>query len=208
MAINFRTLVCMSLVAVVATFFSVDSAYAQGVKAKGGNQKIAFKLKSLSKPDKSCLVASPEFDGRVKGPGRDGGRNKRWASLEASYVSTPDWIDEITFTFHVMSQDSEKTFHYFTTAVSYLNVAKGEHGACVMLPPSAVARFGMPCAFGVEVSIDGDVVGADSEGMGKGTPWWNKLESMPKLKRHSGLLTDRSKTPFGMTFIDEYEAVR
>ncbi len=107
-----------------------------------------------------------------------------------------------------MSRDENKAFHYFTTSVSYLNIAKGEHGACVMLPPSAVARYGTPVAFGVIIECEGEVVGGNSEGLSAGLEWWNKLDDLPKLERHAGLLVDRSKTPFALTYIDEYVAVR
>lgn len=199
----------LSLVVAAIVLLNCDVfAQARPASKTAGAAKVALKIKSLSKPDKSCLVSSPEFDGRVRGPNRNSGRGNKWASLEVDYVTAPDWLDDVTFRFHVMSQDADKVFHYYTCTVSYLNIEKGEHGACVMLPPSAVKRYGAPCAFGVEIEIDGKVVAGDSEGVGKGTPWWTKLESVGKLETHSGLLQDRSKTPFGLTFIDEYEAVR
>lgn len=199
----------LSLVAAVSLFFCAGDAFAQAKSAsKAGGAKAALKIKGLSKPDKTCLVSSPDFDGKVRGPNRNSGRGRKWASLEVDYATAPDWLDEVTIRFHVMCQDAEKTFHYFTCTVSYLNIEKGDHGACVMLPPSVVKRYGAPCAFGVEIEIEGKAVAGDSEGVGKGTPWWTKLESVGKLESHSGLLVDRSKTPFGITYIDEYEAVR
>lgn len=178
-----------------------------GAGAKVGG--IPLKVKQLTKPGNACLVLSPDFDGKVRSPGRNSGTKKRWAALEVEYVTQPDWIDAATFTFHVMSVDDEKVLHYFTTAVSYLDIAKGDHGACVMLAPSTVLRYGTPVAFGVEIEIDGKIVATESEGQGKGTPWWSRLEGgKMKVERHSGYLQDRSKTPFGMTYIDQYEAVR
>lgn len=179
--------------------------------AQSGKAGAALKIRQVTKPGNSCLVLSPEFDGKVKSPGRSSGPKKKWAALEAEYTTSAEWTDAITFTFHVMSMDDEKTYHYYTTTVTYIDVAKGDHGACVMLPPAAVARYGTPMAFAVEVELDGKTVATESDGMGKGTPWWTRLDAMAgkgKLERHSGLLQDRSKTPFGLTFIDQYEAVR
>lgn len=200
---------------------TTGDAYAQvraagasvGVGAKAGaaagKTGVPLKVKQITKTGNSCLVPSPDFDGKVRSPGRNSGTKKRWAQFEVEYVTQPDWIDAITFTFHVMSVDDEKAFHYYTTTVTYIDVAKGDHGACVMLPPSAVLRNGTPVAFGVEVEYDGKVIATESEGMGKGTPWWTKLDAMKgKVERHSGVLQDRSKTPFGLTYIDQYEAVR
>lgn len=182
-----------------------------GAVAQAGKPGAQLKIKQMTKTGNSCLVPSPVFDGNVRSPGRNSSTKKRWAQFEVEYITQPDWIDSITFTFHVMTVDDEKVFHYYTTTVTYLDIAKGDHGACVMLPPSTVLRYGAPVAFGVEIEIDGKTVATESEGMGKGTPWWTRLDAMGgkgKIERHSGQLQDRSKTPFGLTFIDQYEAVR
>lgn len=186
-----------------AAVFFPQTSFAQ---AKGA--KSPLKVKGITAPGKASLVSSPSYENNVKGPGRNSGRGKRWAAVEAEYATQPDWIDELTVTFHVLTKDDENLFHYFTTAVSYLNIAKGEHGACAMLPPSAVARYGTPCAYGVEFELGGKVVDGIASGIAKNTPWWTKLDSMKGLERHSGLLQDRSKTPFALSYIDEYEAVR
>lgn len=190
-------------------FLSTDTLFAQArPAAKPAAGKMALRIKEMPKLGASCLVTSPEIDGRVKSPGR-AVHGKKWAMLEVQYETSPEWIDEITFTFYVMSQDSKtKEYHYFQTAVSYLDVAKGAHGAAVMLPPNAVARYGEPFCFGVEIMIDGEKVAAEASGKGQ-VGWWASLDKLgDRIKRHSGYLQDRSKTPFGVTFIDEYEAVR
>ena len=44
--------------------------------------------------------ASVTIDGKVKSPGHiNRGQNWKWAMLEVKYETSPDWIDEITFTF-------------------------------------------------------------------------------------------------------------
>jgi hypothetical protein len=211
-----KTAMAFALALGALAAFGTNEALAQSAKAgaaQAGKAAPTLKIKQITKPGNSCLVPSPDFDGKVKSPGRSSGPKKRWAALEAEYTTTADWTDAITFTFHVMSMDDEKTYHYYTATVTYVDVAKGDHGACVMLPPTAVLRYGTPMAFGVEVELDGKTVAKESEapGSGKGKPWWEMLDAMAgkgKLERHSGLLQDRSKTPFGLTFIDQYEAVR
>lgn len=200
-----------TIVAMIAAFsavFFASDAFAQG-RAGRAATGTPLKIKGFTGLKNTGLMAAPQFDGKVKGPNRNSGRNKRWAAMEVEYLTAPEWIDEATFTFHVMTRAPKGGYHYFTTSVSYINIAKGEHGACVMLPPNAVARYGMPVAIGAEVEVDGETVAADSDGQGKGTPWWTKLEALgDKLEQHPGLLVDRSETPFGITFTDEYEVVR
>jgi len=208
----FATALAAATMALAVTGDAFAQARTGGATAGAAAAKtsgVVLKVRQLTKPNNSCLVPSPRFDGGVKGPSRSSGTRKRWAALEVEYTTLPDWIDSATFTFHVMSVDDEKNFHYFTTSVTYLDIAKGDHGACVMLAPSTVQRYGTPMAFGVEIEIDGKQVAQESEGQGKGGPWWTRLDGgKMKVERHAGYLLDRSKTPFGLTHIDEYEAVR
>lgn len=208
----FATAIAAATMAIAVTGDAFAQARMGGAAAGAATAKasgVVLKVRQLTKPGNSCLVPSPRFDGGVKGPSRSSGTRKRWAALEVEYTTMPDWIDSATFTFHVMSVDDEKTFHYYTTSVTYLDIAKGDHGACVMLAPSTVLRYGTPVAFGVEIEIDGKQVALESEGQGKGSPWWTRLDGgKMKVERHAGYLLDRSKTPFGLTHIDEYEAVR
>ncbi|MBR3086020.1 MAG: hypothetical protein IKH04_06410 [Kiritimatiellae bacterium] len=208
----FATAIAAATMAIAVTGDAFAQARMGGAAASAATAKasgVVLKVRQLTKPGNSCLVPSPRFDGGVKGPSRSSGTRKRWAALEVEYTTMPDWIDSATFTFHVMSVDDEKTFHYYTTSVTYLDIAKGDHGACVMLAPSTVLRYGTPVAFGVEIEIDGKQVALESEGQGKGSPWWTRLDGgKMKVERHAGYLLDRSKTPFGLTHIDEYEAVR
>lgn len=199
------------IVAAVALLaLGAGSAYGQARAAGAPKADVPLKIEQLSSPGTRCLVPSPIFDGRVRGPNRNSGNKKKWAALEMEYVTRPEWIDSINVTFHVMTMDDSRppAPHYFTTTVTYLDIAQGKHGACVMLPPSIVARYGTPVAFGVEVEVDDRAIGFESEGQGKGTKWWTSLDRVKNLVRHPGLLQDRSKTPFGLTHIDEYEAVR
>lgn len=192
----------------VALVFCASDAYAQG-RASRPAQGTPVKIKGITGLKNTGLMAAPQFDAKVKSPNRNSGRNKRWAAVEVEYLTAPEWLDEATFTFHVLSRDAKGGYHYFTTTVTYINIAKGEHGACVMLPPNVVARYGLPTAVGVEIEIDGEVVAADSDGSGKKGAWWDKLDTLgEKLMQHPELLVDRSKTPFGITFTDEYEVVR
>ena len=210
----------MALAAGAALFIIAEAAFAQAARpAPGaarpvGGAKATLRIKEISKPGKQSLVSSPDVDGKVKSPGHlTRGQNWKWAMLEVKYETAPDWIDEATFTFFVLCQDTKtKEFHLFQTAVSYLDIEKGDHFAAVMLPPNAVKRYGEPVSYAVDITIDGESVAQEALGMGvvKGNIWWPaSIEKLgDRLKRHSGYLKDRSQTPFGVTHIDEYEAVR
>ena len=198
-----------ALAAGAAVLLFVDAAFAQARPA--ASPRAVLRIKDMAKPGRSSLVASPDIDGKVKSPGHiSRGQSWKWAMLEVKYETAPEWIDEATFTFYVLCQDAKsKEYHFFQTAVSYLDVEKGEHFAAAMLPPSAVKRYGEPISYGVDISIDGESVASKALGLG-GEEWW--AASLDKLgdrvKRHSGYLKDRSQTPFGLTHFDEYEAVR
>ena len=189
---------------------SASEAFAQARPA-ARTPKAMLRVKDMSKPGRQSLVSSPDIDGKVKSPGHiSRGQNWKWAMLEVRYETAPEWIDEATFSFHVMCQDAKtKEFHYFQTSVTYIDIAKGEHVAAAMLPPSAVVRYGEPISFGVDIVIDGESVATMSAGAG-GEGWWSAaLDKLgDRVKRHGGYLLDRSKTPFGVTHIDEYEATR
>lgn len=173
--------------------------------------KAAVRVKDMSKPDKQSLVSSPDIDGKVKSPGHVSRPNNawKWAMLEVRYETAAEWTDELTFNFHVMCQNKAGEFHYFQTAVTYIDIVKGDHVAAAMLPPNAVVRYGEPIAYGVEILLAGEKVDSQSTGKVAGEWWTGAIDTLgDKVKRHSGYLQDRSKTPFGVTHIDDYEATR
>jgi len=77
-------------------------------------------------------------------------------------------------------------------------------------------RFGSVIAIACEITADGAPAPAvQSEHSGSDLnaykdDWWKnpKVLDNPVLKRRDGLLLERSKTPFGLINIDDYEAVR
>lgn len=207
----FPKAVSAALLAACALFVSQASDALAQARPAARTPKATLRIKDMSKPGKQALVSSPDIDGKVKSPGHiSRGQNWKWAMLEVRYETAPEWIDEATFSFHVMCQDAKtKEFHYFQTSVTYIDIAKGEHVAAAMLAPSAVVRYGEPISFGVDIIIDGESVATLSAGAG-GEGWWSAaLDKLgDRVKRHGGYLLDRSKTPFGVTHIDEYEATR
>lgn len=206
---NRNLLLSFAAFAAMACIFSSSVAVAAppASKSSGGKKAAsALVVKDLPKLGKAVLVRAPEFDGKVKAPSHRKS-DARWAQFEVEYDTTPDWIDEATFNFYVMLQEPKtKLWHFFQTSVTYLDIAKGAHGAAVYLPPSAVARYGEAKFFRVEITIDGEVVAKKDVGS---EGWVEQMGQLgDRVARHSGYLQDRSKTPFGLTYVDDYEAVR
>jgi hypothetical protein len=163
------------------------------------------RIRDLPKMGRASLVRSPEYQHNVR---RTAGSSRRreWALLEVGYETAPEWIDELSFTFFVMTQDAQRQFNFFEVSVTYVDIERGSHVACVVLPPAAVARFGEPTAFGVEIMAGGERVAVKS--VGAPDEWWKLIGDKPNITRRPGYLVDRSKTPFAWAFMDDYEAVR
>jgi len=165
----------------------------------------AVRIRDMPRMGRSSLVRTPEDQNNVRRT-VGGSKRREWALLEVGYETSPEWVDELTFVFHVMTQDPAKQFHFFETTVVYTDIERGAHAACVVLPPAAIARYGEPSAFGVEVFIGAERIAFKSVGVDG--EWWKLVGDQPNITRQSGYLVDRSKTPFAWAYIDDYEVVR
>jgi len=144
-------------------------------------------------------------------------RPHEWGVFEVSYETIPEWLDEVVVTYYVMAErrgtEAKKEFSFYQTTVRYVDLARGEHLACAVLPPAPLLRNGdQVIGFAVEItSADGTLLDVKSEVSGTLLPadWWKKpevTESKSVVKRDG--LVDRSKTPFGLVNIDDYEAMK
>jgi hypothetical protein len=181
------------------------AAVAVAQQPAAGPARAEVRIRDVPRMGRSALVRTPEFQNNVKRTG-SGVRRREWALFDVSYETAPEWVDEVGFTFHVMTQDAQRQFNYFETSVTYIDLARGDHNACVVLPPAAVARYGEPTAFGVEIFLRGERVALKS--VGAPDDWWKLIADKPNIHRRPGYLVDRSKTPFALAFIDDYEVVR
>ena len=145
------------------------------------------------------------------------GRAHEWAVFDVTYDTAPEWMNEVVVTYYLMAErhgaEAKKEISFYQTTVRYVDVARGEHTACAVLPPAALLRYGDQfMGFAVEISsADGVVLDSKSEVAGTTLPldWWKKpefTESKSVVKRDS--LVDRSKTPFGLINIDDYEVMK
>lgn len=183
--------------------------------AGGAAERDILRVRRFPKPSKALLLRTPEYNTSVA---RSGGsrRPREWMVHETNYETRPEWIDSLDFSYTVMMEnrtpDGKKEFNLFQATIRYSDIAKGEHIACVVLPPPATARFGEIAGIALEITMDGNIIETQSEVKIDGLPaeWWKnpRVLDNPNVVRRPGYLVDRSKTPFGLINIDNYEMVK
>lgn len=189
---------------------------AQQEEAADGEDEGRVKIERMPSPGKASMIRTPEFNVNVNGlQSPVSSRRREWALFEIKYSTSARWMDELTFTYHLLTKGKDDKgqlqFSYYTLAVRYQDIPKGDHMSCVALPPSQVERYGQPVALALEISGKSEVLAAEEKtsGMTLGKEWWknSKIMDDPKLKRRNGLV-DRSKTPFFLINSDDYEVVQ
>lgn len=129
---------------------------------------------------------------------------KDWFMINAQYDSSPDWIDEITFTYYVLIRgrtSDQPKYTLLTGDVTYVNVQKGRHLSDMYLHPSTLSRYGEVQSIAVIVKVQGRVVAMGSEPSST-QRWWEQLSPV------QGLVLNRMQTPFAMIGFDSYEAIK
>ncbi len=175
----------------------------------------SVKIERFPAPGKASMVRSPEFNVNANGLQPPlSARKREWALFEIKYSTSAKWMDELSFTYHVLTKGKDEkgadAFNYFTTTVRYVDIPKGEHMSAVALPPSTVERHGAPVALALEIVGDSNVLDSKSESaMSLPKEWWkdSKVMDDQRMHRRSGLV-DRSKTPFALINPNDYEVVQ
>jgi len=212
--------VCALLAGAGAAFLAVERAGAQtrlagpavGAPAKAN----VLRIRRMPKPGRVAMVRTPEFQTSLGRSSRSR-KPREWALFEVEYETAPEWLDALDFSYSVMTRakaaDGKDAYSLFQLRVTYIDIQKGEHTSCVVLAPNTVARFGEPVAVAVEVYQDGNLLAVETEAadahLQKAKEWWKNKEIVdnPIVKRREGLL-ERSKTPFALINMDDYEAVK
>jgi len=184
-----------------------------------------LKIKTMPKPGKQLLVQTPDFQIRGATPrALSRGKPRDWAVIDVDYeTKTPQkvgWVDNVSATFYVLTEtttpERTKEFSFYSLTVRYMNVPDGEHRAGVVLAPSTLERYGSIVAIACEITADGAAAPVTQsehtapELNANKDDWWKnpKILDSPITKKRDGLLLERSKTPFGLINMDDYEAVR
>lgn len=223
---------CVFCATVLAALLMVDPVLAQlrtgtggrlsttgptkvGQPGKAGEEKV--EIKRFPPPNKTAMVRTPEFNAAVTGgQPKISKRPREWALFEVKYSTPAKWMDELSFTYHVMTKgkddDGKDAYSYYTLTLRYINIPKGDHMSSVALPPSMVERYGEPISLALEiVGKDGSVLATQSETIINypTKEWWkdSNVLDKPQVSRRTGLM-DRSKTPFALVNADDYEVVQ
>jgi len=187
--------------------------------AGAGATEEKLRIVRFPQPSKASMVRTPVFSANASGlQSKLSGKPREWGVFEIQYSTGAKWTDELAFTYHVMTKGTDEegktAFSYYTAAIRYIDIPKGNHMSCVVLPPSLVERYGDPVALALEiVGKDGTVLISQSEttpaNLFPSKEWWKDPQVLdnPQVKRRSGLL-DRSKTPFALINADDYEVVQ
>ena len=194
---------------------AAGGAAAGGVAAEKADR---VEIKRFPQPNKTSLVRTPEFSANAAGmQSKVNTRPRLWALFEIRYATETKWMDELAFTYHVMTkgkddEGKDDLLSYYTQTIRYIDIPRGDHMSCVALPPSIVERYGEPVSLALEiVGKDGTVLASKSETIipYPTQEWWKDSQVLdsPKVKRRVGLV-DRSKTPFALINADDYEVVQ
>lgn len=177
-----------------------------------------LRIRDISGLTRRDRLRTPEFRSNYSSavnPARE------WVRVMTEYETAPsdEWIDELTFQYHVMTelrQGNQREFSLFRTTVRYGDVERGRasrtHRSAVYLRPPAVERFGEPVAVAVEINLGGETIATASKSNIRELPedWWRNprvIESQ-SVKTRDGYLLDRSRTPFALVQIDDYEFIK
>lgn len=169
-----------------------------------------LRVRRMPRLGRQMLERTPAFDVRGASAVR---RPREWAHIQIELETAPEWIDELTFTYYVMTQlGNETAFSLFETTVRYGDIPRGQHLSSVLLMPAAVERFGLPIALGLEISHEGEVIARESASSLSAVEgeWWRneRIVDSPNVTRRDGYLLDRTQTPFALVNWDDYLVVR
>jgi hypothetical protein len=186
---------CLSIVfiAVLILPFSNTASAQQGAAPAG-------KIVQIRKIEPNSKVATPEYKlltGQVMS------KTRNWFQVNVYYETAPEWIDDLTFTYYIVTQSKtgEKKSTLFRGDVTYVNIQKGKHKSDMYLHPSTLARYGDVQRVGVVVSSQGRVLAMESL-PANNQRWWEQLTPL------DGYAINRMQTPFAMLYFDDYEATK
>jgi hypothetical protein len=137
---------------------------------------------------------------------------REWTQVGVVFDSFPEWLDEITFRYYVLSARKEAgalAYSFYQANVTYVDVAAGRsHESSMFLRPPAVERYGEIVAMAVEIYVGGEMVAQESQQpKAFAQEWWKKTDQ-PGVKARPGYLLNRSQTPFALINYGDFEMVK
>ncbi len=159
-------------------------------------------------------VATPVYQTSMGGGVR---RPQDWHVVSVTYDTAPEWIDDLTVQFYVLSMrpdpvTRQNLYSLFRKTVRYGDVERGrDHRAVAFLRPAALKRFGDVVASAAVFSLDGRVVAEPSEqSVNLPELWWRNplVVDNPALTVREGYLLNRNESPWMLVNPDDYEVIR
>lgn len=144
--------------------------------------------------------STPEY--QVTGGQSKRYETKKWLEFEISYDTVPEEIDELTFKFTALVEKK-----LLDGEVTYVNIGKGnKHYAVAYISPKSLEKLtgGRPfTAAGlenvwVEVNRQGQVLAREQL----------RNSAQPNVPRVTGMILNKSQTPFAPLFYDRYEEIK
>lgn len=177
-------------------------------------REMPLKIRKFNAMGTKALVTTPQYKSDVS---RGAGAAKKWYMISVQYDTEPEWIDELTVEFHVLTstrdlKTKKDVFSLYKLVVRYVDIARGRgHEATAFMRPSTIKRFGSPIAVAAVFSVKGHVIDAVSDDS-KRMPekWWNdpRVTDSADVTLRPGRLLDRSDSPWALINIDNYEAIK
>lgn len=128
---------------------------------------------------------------------------KDWGVIKVEYDTSPEWIDELEFTYYIYVKDQSNRGAplMFRGVVTYVNIPSGrQHISDIFLHPNVMKRFGKPDQWAVVVKMKGAVIARESSS--SKANWWEEFTPV------DGVLLNRAQTPFSILDYDNYEAIK
>lgn len=154
----------------------------------------------------SSFVRTPDI--QFQGDTRRTPPAQKWLELEVGFESRAEFTDELTVKYYVLLAGGK----LLNGEVTHINVPKGRELFSVMyVPPRFLERLLEGKALttsavenvGIQILAKGQLVAEKSQ-KELGMKWWES----PRLQGVSGMLLNKSETPFAPLFWDRYEMIK
>jgi len=162
--------------------------------------RLPFEITKIS-PE---VVKTPDYD--IKGYSKPGDRPKEWLEVEVEFKAEPELTTELTVRYYVLFDGQQEVY---VGEVVHVNIAKGrERRSVAYIAPSAIER-----ALGGKGFSSASIRDIGVELLDRGRPvaqlgWKNKQPWWQQLPQKTGMVLNKTETPFAPLFWDRYEAIR
>lgn len=185
----------------------------RGVAPAGARASEPLRVRRLEGIGKQYLIKTPEYRTSMS-PGTK--RPSDWAEVKVTFDTAPEWIDDITVQYYVLTAIKGKAgveYSFFNTTARYADVEQGNgHMVAAYLTPAAVKRYGDPVAVAVAITVAGKTVAEESDNdrlVKLPERWWESSGTVlgsEAVTPRNGYLLSRRQTPFALINISDYEA--